>query len=76
LDIDVDERIGAPFEEFSCLFPVPAVEDDLEVEIPDVEVEDDEALVVGVILGVAGGTQVIKTHLPVQLLVHDRILVA
>jgi hypothetical protein len=39
LDIDVDKSIGAPVEEFGALLPVPAVEDDLEVEIPDVEVE-------------------------------------
>ena len=38
---------------------------DLEIEIPDVEIEDDEAFVVGVILGVSGGAEVVEADLPV-----------
>lgn len=50
--------------------------DDLEVEVPDVEVEDEETLVVGVLGGVAGREQLEEAHLPVDLLVLQGELVA
>jgi hypothetical protein len=52
-----------------------ALGDHLEVKVPDVEVEDDQALVVGVVLGVSGGGQVVKTCLPVDVFLGEGELV-
>jgi hypothetical protein len=43
-----------------------AIGDDLEVKVPDVEVEDEQAFVVGIVLRIAGRAQVVEADLPVQ----------
>ncbi len=69
MDVNGCEGVFAPLHQFLSFFFVLALEDQFEVEIPNVKVENYEAFVVGVVFGVSGGEEIVEGHFPINCLV-------
>lgn len=53
-----------------------AIRDQFEIDVPDVQIEDEERLVIGVIFGITGRAEVVEGDLPIQRIIVYRTLVA
>ena len=76
LEVDAGEGLEALGHELFCPARVLAEGQDFEVQVPDVEVEDEQAFVGRVLGWVARGPQLLQPPLPLHLLVLQRKLVA
>lgn len=75
LHIDSGEGIVTPFQQFLSLRSMLAIRNQLEIHIPDVQIEDKKRFVIGVIFRIAGGAKVIEGDLPIQRIIVDRTLI-
>ena len=70
-DIYIGEIGSAPIYEFLTFFSVFPLIHDLQIKVPNVEIEDDQTFVVGIVFRISGGKKVIEADLPVDLLVFQ-----
>lgn len=76
LDVDVCEGVQAPFDNIFPLLEVLTISNYLEVQVPDVKIEDDKTLIVWIVLCIPRRAKVVECNFPVYLVLSIGVLIA